>query len=209
MAAAAISACDLIRRARRIQLLTIIWMLAEAVIALGAAWRAKSPALLGFGGDSAVELLSAAVVFWRFHAKSESESMPAEKIASRIAGVLLFVVAGFVLVVSTLAMLGYEEPRPSLLGIVLLTASALGMPWLASQKRKLAAQLSSAALNADAAQSSVCGYLSWIALAGLAANSILHKYWTDPIAALILVPFILKEGWETMRSSRLHCGCRS
>jgi divalent metal cation (Fe/Co/Zn/Cd) transporter len=209
MASAAISASDLIRRARRIQLLTIIWMLAEAMIALGAAWQAKSPALLGFGGDSAVELFSAAVVFWRFHSKSESESMTAEKIASRIAGALLFVVAGFVLVVSTLAILGYEEPQPSLLGIVLLTASALGMPWLASQKRKLAGQLSSAALNADAAQSSVCGYLSWIALAGLAANSILHKSWTDPLAALILVPFVLKEGWQTMRSSRLRCGCCS
>jgi divalent metal cation (Fe/Co/Zn/Cd) transporter len=83
------------------------------------------------------------------------------------------------------------------------------MPWLAREKRKLATQLSTASLNADAAQSSLCGYLSWIALAGLLTNAVLGKSLADPIAALILVPFIVKEGWEAIRASRPGCHCCS
>ena len=197
----------LARRAQRLQLVTAAWMTVEAILSLAAAWRARSPALLGFGGDSAIELLSALVVLWRFRARSEAETARAEKRAARIAGTLLFLVAGFVVSTSTLALLGYEEPRPTLIGIVVLIAAATGMPALASQKRKLAAQLSSASLNADAALSSLCGYLSWIALAGLLGNALLHKSWADPAAALILVPFVAKEGWEAMRTCRLECNC--
>lgn len=200
---------DLVRRAQRLQLLTIVWMTAEAIIALASAWTARSPALLAFGGDSAIELLSAIVVLWRFRSWSESESVRAEKTAARIAGALLFLVAAFVLITSSLAFIGYNEPRPSIVGIGLLIIAALGMPWLARKKRSLATQLSAASLNADAAQSSLCGYLSWIALAGLLTNTIFHKSLADPIAALILVPFVLKEGWEAMRASRPGCNCCS
>jgi divalent metal cation (Fe/Co/Zn/Cd) transporter len=91
--------------------------------------------------------------------------------------------------------------------IAVLIVAALGMPILAAQKRKLAAQLSSQSLNADAAQSSLCGYLSWIAFAGLAANALFHVSWADPVAALILVPIVAKEGWSTIRASRLGCHC--
>jgi divalent metal cation (Fe/Co/Zn/Cd) transporter len=200
---------DLVLRAQRLQILTIVWMTAEAIVALAAAWTARSPALLGFGGDSAIELLSAMVVLWRFRSKSESGSVSAEKTAARIAGALLFLVAAFVTMTSALALLGYDEPRPSLVGIVLLTVAAFGMPWLANQKRSLAARLSSASLKADAAESSLCGYLSWIALAGLLANAVFRKPWADPLAALILVPFVVKEGWEAMRASRPGCHCCS
>ncbi len=196
-----------VRRARRLQLLTSVWMTGEAIISLAAAWTARSPALLGFGGDSVIELLSALVVFWRFQSKSEAESVRAETIASRIAGLLLLLIGGFVLITSVLALLGYQKSRPSILGIAVLVAATLGMPILAAQKRKLAAQLSSPSLNADAAQSSLCGYLSWIALAGLLANALFHASWADPIAALILVPLVAKEGWSTMRASRLCCHC--
>jgi divalent metal cation (Fe/Co/Zn/Cd) transporter len=198
---------DLVLRAQRLQILTIIWMTAEAIVALAAAWTARSPALLGFGGDSAIELLSAMVVLWRFRSKSESGSVSAEKTAARIAGALLFLVAAFVTMTSALTLLGYGEPRPSLVGIVLLIVAAFGMPWLANQKRSLAARLSSASLKADAAESSLCGYLSWIALAGLLANAVFRKSWADPLAALILVPFVVKEGWEAMRASRPGCHC--
>lgn len=198
---------DLVLRAQRLQILTIVWMTAEAIVALAAAWTARSPALLGFGGDSAIELLSAMVVLWRFRSKSESGSVSAEKTAARIAGALLFLVAAFVTMTSALTLLGYGEPRPSLVGIVLLIVAAFGMPWLANQKRSLAARLSSASLKADAAESSLCGYLSWIALAGLLANAVFRKSWADPLAALILVPFVVKEGWEAMRASRPGCHC--
>jgi divalent metal cation (Fe/Co/Zn/Cd) transporter len=206
-AIATTSMADLVRRAQRLQLLTIIWMTAEAIVALASAWIARSPALLGFGGDSAIELLSAIVVLWRFRSKTEPQSLRAEKTAARVAGALLFLVAAFVLVTSSLAFLGHDEPRPSFVGIALLIVAAFGMPWLAREKRKLGTQLSTASLNADAAQSSLCGYLSWIALAGLLANAVLGKSLADPIAALILVPFILKEGWEAIRASRPGCHC--
>jgi divalent metal cation (Fe/Co/Zn/Cd) transporter len=205
--AASASSADLVSRARRLQLLTIVWMTLEAAIALAAAWKARSPALFGFGGDSFIELLSAMVVLWRFRSRADSETAQAERTAARLAGGLLFSVALFVAATSSFALLGYYEPRPSVVGIALLAVAALGMPWLANRKRKLALQLSSAALRADAAESSLCAYLSWIALAGLVANAIFRTWWADPIAALILLPFVLKEGWQAVHASRPGCDC--
>ncbi|PYT64704.1 MAG: cation transporter [Acidobacteria bacterium] len=202
--AAAPLASDLLRRIVRLQALTIAWMTVEAVVALGAAWAARSPALLGFGGDSAIELFSAIIVLWRF--RSKSDSADAQKLAARVAGGLLFVVAAFVIVSSGLSLLGYREPQPSFAGIILLIVAAIGMPWLASQKRKLATQVTSASLRADATESALCGYLSLIALAGLLANLIFHAPWADPIAALALVPLIAREAWEAIHASR-HCCC--
>lgn len=192
------------RRVLRLQILTVTWMSIEAIVALATAWSVKSSALLGFGGDSGVELLSAIVVLWRFRSASDSTEKD-EQLAARVAGALLFVVAGFVVLSSGLSLLGYGEPRPSLAGIILLIAAAIGMPWLARQKRKLAAQVASPSLRADAAESALCGYLSLIALAGLLANAICHARWADPIAALALVPLIVREGWHAIRASRLCC----
>jgi divalent metal cation (Fe/Co/Zn/Cd) transporter len=200
--AAATPAPDLLRRVLRLQVLTITWMTIEAIVALAAARAAQSPALLGFGGDSAVELFSAIIVLWRF--RSKSDSAEAEKLAARAAGGLLFVVAAFVIVSSGLSLLGYREPQPSFAGIILLIVAAIGMPWLASQKRKLATQVASPSLRADSTESALCGYLSLIALAGLLANVTFHASWADPIAALALVPLMAREGWEAIRASR-HC----
>ncbi len=186
-----------IRRIIRIQVLTLIWMSVEAVVSLGAAWMARSPALLGFGGDSAVELLSAVVVLWRFNSPSHGDH--AERQAARIAGGLLFALAGFVAVVSILTLLGHVEARSSPIGIVVLILAAVVMPWLAKQKRQLSAATASAALRADAAESAVCGYLALIALAGLAVNAIWGMRWADPTAAVALLPLIVREGWEAMK----------
>jgi divalent metal cation (Fe/Co/Zn/Cd) transporter len=185
------------RRAVRIQVLTLIWMSVEAVVSLGAAWTARSPALLGFGGDSAVELLSAAVVLWRFYSPSRGDH--AERQAARIAGGLLFVLAAFVAIASVLTVLGHVEARSSPIGIVLLILAAVVMPWLAKQKRQLSAATASAALRADAAESAVCGYLALIALAGLVVNAIWRVSWADPVSALALLPLIVHEGWEAMK----------
>ncbi len=185
------------RRVIRIQTLTLAWMSVEAVVSLGAAWAARSPALLGFGGDSAVELLSAAVVLWRF--RSPSRGGHAEQRAARIAGSLLFVLAAFVALASVLTLLGHVEARPSPIGMVLLVLAAVVMPWLAKQKRQLSAATGSAALRADAAESALCGYLALIALAGLLVNAIWRVEWADPIAALALLPLIVREGWEVMK----------
>jgi divalent metal cation (Fe/Co/Zn/Cd) transporter len=137
-------------------------MSVEAMVSLVAAWAAHSPALLGFGGDSAVEILSAAVVLWRFHSPSRGEH--SEQLAARIAGGLLFVLAAFVALASILTLLGHVEARPSLIGIALLILAAVVMPWLAKQKRTLSTATASAALRADATESAVCGYLALIAL---------------------------------------------
>jgi divalent metal cation (Fe/Co/Zn/Cd) transporter len=185
------------RRIIRIQVFTLVWMSLEAVVSLGAAWFARSPALLGFGGDSAVELLSAGVVLWRFYSPSRGDL--AERQAARIAGGLLFVLAAFVAFASVLTLLGHVEARSSPIGIVVLIFAAVVMPWLAKQKRRLSAATGSAALRADAAESTVCGYLALIALAGLAINAIWRVSWADPIAALVLTPLILREGWEAIK----------
>ncbi|MGA2923186.1 MAG: cation transporter [Candidatus Sulfotelmatobacter sp.] len=185
------------------QALTIAWMSVEAVVSLFAAWRASSPALLAFGGDSAIELFSAMVVLWRFRGSVEHEH--AEKQAARVAGALLFALAGFVAVTSVTSLLGYGEPKPTFLGIAILIAAAAVMPWLAREKRRLSGATGSAALRADAAQSALCAYLSLIALAGLAITAIWHVRWADPASALVVLPLIVWEGREAMRGKA--CGC--
>jgi divalent metal cation (Fe/Co/Zn/Cd) transporter len=178
-------------------------MSVEALVSLFAAWRARSPALLAFGGDSAIELLSAVVVLWRFRVSDAHED--AERRAARVAGGLLFALAAFVAVTSITSLLGYSEPKPTFLGIAILVAAAVLMPWLAKEKRRLSGATGSAALRADAAQSALCAYLSLIALAGLAMNTIWHAKWADPIAALVVVPLIVWEGRKAMRGKT--CGC--
>jgi len=190
---------DVSRRVLELQVLTIAWMTVEAVVSLGTALSSHSPALLAFGGDSLIELLSAAVVFWRFRFDLN------ESRAARIAGGLLFALAGLVTLTSVLNFLGYREEQRSLLGIGILLVAAVVMPWLAKQKRQLAAVTSSATLKADAAQSGLCGYMAWIALVGLLANAIWGKPWADPLAALALTPLMLREGWMAFRSSKLCC----
>jgi divalent metal cation (Fe/Co/Zn/Cd) transporter len=191
-----------LHRIRRIQAITIGWMSAEAVLSLSAAWMARSPVLLAFGGDSAIELLSAVVVYRRFSAKRQEAS---ERLAARIAGGLLFALAAYVALIATLALVGRGEARPSLLGIVVLIVAAVVMPLLARQKRRLSALTASAALRADATQSALCGYLSIIALAGLVANAFWGITWADPVAALCLIPLVIREGWQALKGRPCDC----
>jgi divalent metal cation (Fe/Co/Zn/Cd) transporter len=195
---------DALRRIQRVQTLTIVWMSVEAVVSLFAAWRARSPALLAFGGDSAIEVFSAVVVLWRFRANAAAHR-DAEKQAARVAGALLFALAAFVAVTSVTSLLGYSEPKPTFLGIAILVAAAVVMPWLAKEKRRLSGATGSAALRADAAQSALCAYLSLIALAGLAVNAIWHAPWADSVAALVVLPLIVWEGREAMRGKACNC----
>jgi divalent metal cation (Fe/Co/Zn/Cd) transporter len=194
---------DTIPRVRRIQKVTIVWMAVEAAVSLFAAWMACSPALLAFGGDSAIELFSAIVVLWRFRAHAAQEQ--SEKLAARIAAVLLFLLAAYVAVASVMTLLGHSAPKATYLGIAILIAAAAIMPWIAKEKRKLSEITGSAALRADAAESALCAYLSLVALVGLGVNAIWHVAWADPVAALVIVPLILREGWEAMRGKA--CGC--
>jgi divalent metal cation (Fe/Co/Zn/Cd) transporter len=193
---------DVSRRVIQLQVLTIVWMTIEAPVSPWTAWRPHSPALLAFGGDSLIELLSAAVVFWRFRFELKQAR------AARTAGVLLFALAALVVLTSILNFLGYGRAQRSLIGIGILLAAAIAMPWLASRKRHLAAITSTGATKADAAESALCGYMACIALAGLTINAIWHRSWADPVAALVLVPLIIHEGWEAVSSSRPGRECR-
>jgi len=178
-------------------------MSVEVLVSLFAAWRARSPALLAFGGDSAIELFSAVVVLWRFRASDAHED--AERRAARVAGALLFALAAFASITSVASLLGYSEPKTTFLGIAILVAAAVVMPWLAKEKRRLSRATGSAALRADAAQSALCAYLSLIALVGLAINTVWHVEWADPIAALAVLPLIVWDGREAIH--RNACGC--
>ncbi len=198
-----ITAQDPVRRIQRIQAITIGWMSIEAGVSLWAAWRARSPALLAFGGDSAIELLSATVVLWRFRHQLSDER--AERRAVRTAGVLLLVLALYVIVASAAALLGHIEPGSSYVGIIVLIAASMVMPWLAREKRRLSSATGSAALRADAAESMLCAYLSVIALAGLAGHAFFGIAWADPVAALAVVPLIVWEARQSMRGK--PCGC--
>jgi divalent metal cation (Fe/Co/Zn/Cd) transporter len=117
----------------------------------------------------------------------------------------LFTLAAYVAITSVASLLGYSEPEPTILGIAILVAAAVVMPWLAKEKRRLSGVTGSAALRADAAQSALCAYLSLIALSGLAVNAIWHVKWADPISALAVLPLIVWEGREAMQGKA--CGC--
>jgi divalent metal cation (Fe/Co/Zn/Cd) transporter len=194
---------DTLRQIQRIQTITIGWMIFEAGVSLWAAWRAKSPALLAFGGDSAIELLSAVVVLWRFRRNAPDENT--ERRAARIAGVLLLILTVYVVAASAATLLGYSEPRPSLLGIIVLIAAAVIMPWLAQQKSRLSALTGSASLRADAAESMLCAYLSLTALIGLAAHQLLGVAWADPVAALAVTPLIAWEARQAFVGKACSC----
>lgn len=187
---------------RRIQALTIAWMVVEVCLSLWSAWKANSPALAAFGGDSAIELMSAGIVMWRFR---DGASEHEERIAARLTGGLLVVLALFVVSASVVSLLGYRVPQPSYVGMAVLAAALVVMPWLASQKRRLSAVTGSAALRADAAQSSLCAYLSFIALLGLGSHALWHVEWADPVAALAVTPLILFEAREAFRGRACRC----
>lgn len=187
---------------RRIQWFTVVWMTVEVVIALIAAIRAHSVALAAFGGDGAIELLSAFVVLARFRATPRMS----ERLASKITGWLLVSLAAYVVGQSLYTLIATEsKPEPSYLGIGLLVAAAVVMPSLARRKRQLATITDSPVLRADATQSSVCAYLAWIALAGLLLNALAHASWADPVAALGLLPIIVQEARESMKGRSCEC----
>jgi hypothetical protein len=183
-------------RIRRVQALTIAWMTVEAAVAITLGARRGSAALTGFGGDSAIELLSALLVVARFRGGAPSLR---ETTAARLAGALLFALALYIATTSIWNIARGHKPEASVAGIVLLFAAGVIMPMLARAKRQLSVVAHSAALRADAAQSAICAYLSWIALAGLVANAAFGAAWADAVAALCLVPFIVREGAESLR----------
>jgi len=184
-----------------VQIATVIWMTIEVLISAFVAARAHSIAVLAFGGDSAIELASALVVLFRF-----SGTRISERHAARTTALLLFLLAAFIVCASVLSLTGVlSPPQPASIGIGLLVAAAAVMPLLAKRKRQLSAETGSSALAADAAQSSICAWLAWIALAGLGSNAVFGIKWADPLAALAIVPVVLKEARDAWNERACHC----
>jgi len=184
-----------------LQLVTLTWMLIECGASLYAAATAHSPALLAFGSDSFVELLSAAVVLLRW----KSPSSISQRTAARFAAVLLFVLALIVVGTVLLAFLLHSRPETSRLGIIVTIGALIAMPLLAALKRREAWRTNNVELAADAVQSATCAYLALATLAGLAVNAVFHLPWFDSLAALIAIPFLLKEGRAAWQEKT--CGC--
>ncbi len=188
-------------RVKILQLVTIGWMTVELGIALFSGIRARSIALTAFGADSAIELMSAVVVLRRF-----SVGPGAERSAARISGLLLYALGASILVSGILSLIGIvPDAQPTVAGTALLIAAAVIMPLLGGVKRKLARETASRALNADAAQSNICAYMAWIALAGLLLNLFFRLRWADPAAALLLLPIVLKEAEAARRGEVCEC----
>ncbi len=165
-------------------------MVIECALALFSAWRARSPVLLAFGADSLIELMSALVVLLQFVPRFALSTAR----ATRLAGILLFVLAAVITMSSALALWQQVRPDTSWIGIGVTLAALALMPALSSAKRRAGKTARNAALTADAVQSATCGYLAGITLAGLVLNALLHIRWIDPAAALVAVPVICLEG---------------
>lgn len=194
----------LIHRALIYEWITVVWNVFEGIIAISAGVWAGSIALVGFGLDSFIEVTAAGALIWRLRkhgSENPDEESQAERTALRIVGITFFLLAAYVGYESIHALWTKEAPRESFIGILLAIVSSLVMPFLALMKRKVARQLESKALEADATETMVCSLLSIALLAGLGLNAWLGWWWADPAAGLVMVGFIFKEGWETFEEA--------
>ena len=190
------------RRIRQLAGATIGYNVAEAAVALGEGSRVSSTALMGFGLDSLIEVGAAAAVAWQF-AAADPEAR--EKTALRVIALSFFALAAYVTVDSVRALLEYEEPRPSIVGIALAILSLVVMPMLWWAQRRAGLELGSRSAVADAKQTLLCTYLSVVLLVGLALNGLFGWSLADPIAGLIIAAIAIREGLEAWEG-RNCCG---
>jgi len=190
----------MVARGLRLEYFTVAWNLLEAFIALLAGLIAGSIALVGFGLDSVIEVFSGGVLLWRLHSDLHAESRErTERMALRLVGLSFFSLAAYVSFEAMEALVRHEAPAKSIPGVALAIASVIAMPLLARAKRKVAQGIESRALQADSRQTDFCAYLSAILLIGLALNGLLAWWWADPVAALVMVPFIVREGIQAIQ----------
>jgi divalent metal cation (Fe/Co/Zn/Cd) transporter len=198
---------DVVRRGLWLNYATLGYNSLEALIALSAGFVAGSVALVGFGFDSLIELMASATVLWRLHSDHRVHHRARnERIAIRVIGASFFLLAIGVAVESFRTLWLQKPPDESLPGILLAASSVVVMPLLARAKRGVARSMASGALASEATQTLLCAYLSAILLAGLTLNALFGWWWADPLAALLMVPIIGREGWEALRG-RSDCDC--
>jgi len=196
-----------LQRGRRLEYFTVAWNSLEAIASIAAGVLAGSIALVGFGLDSVIETTSGVALLWRLHHSNDVEHRreSSERIALRIVGVCFVLLSIYVLVDSSHALITREAPKESIFGIVIAAVSIVAMPLLARAKRKVAVAISSDALRVESRQTDLCAYLSAILLVGLGLNALLGWWWADPVAGLLMVPIIAREGYDALRGK--DCGC--
>ncbi len=191
-------------RGRRLEYFTIAWNTLEGLIGVGAGLLAGSISLVGFGTDSFIEVTSGATLLWRMSVDEDVEGRERnEKLSLRIVGACFIVLATYIANEAIADLARKTAAAHSIPGIVLACVSLVIMPILSRAKKKVGSALGSAAMNADARQTDFCVYLSAILLVGLLLNAAFGWWWADPIAALIMVPIIAKEGIDGLKAR--HC----
>lgn len=188
-----------VRRGRLLEYLTIGWNSLEGLIAIASGLFAGSIALVSFGFDSLIEVSSGAALLWRLHLDSPERRERAERVALKLVGVSFLLLAAYIAFDSIKSLVRTEAPEASYVGIAIAALSLVVMPFLARAKRRVAAEINSRALEADSRQTDICTYLSAILLGGLILNAVLGWWWADPVAALVMVPIIIKEGVGALR----------
>jgi len=200
------SRAALLRRGICLELLTVGWMVVEAAVGITVGWLAGSIALLAFGLDSVVELISGGVLLYRLQAEGrgigEAATEALERRALRVVGVTFLLLAAYALYEGAIILAGPELPMPSYVGVALAVAALVAMPFLGLAKRRVGLALGSHALVGDAKETFACAYLSFALLLGLGLNVSFGWWWADPVAALVMVPFLIREGWEAIAEAR-------
>jgi divalent metal cation (Fe/Co/Zn/Cd) transporter len=206
MEAATLNRPDFVRRGQRLEYFTIAYNSAEGLVSLVAGFMAGSISLIGFGLDSLIEVTSGAALLWRLHHDlNPSRREEVEQTALRIVGACFVALALYILYDAGKALVFHEAPDRSVPGIIVAALSLVVMPMLARGKRRVAIEISSAAMQADSRQTDFCMYLSAILLGGLLVNALFGWWWADPVAALVMVPIIAREGVIGLRGE--SCGC--
>jgi divalent metal cation (Fe/Co/Zn/Cd) transporter len=194
-------------RALQLTGFTVGWNVLEGCVAIGAGVVASSIALVGFGVDSFIEVLSGLVMLWRLRAESSGRlpNEEAERRAIKLIALTFFILAAYVCVESVRDLLIGERAESSAVGLILTAVSLVVMPVLACKKRELAKEMSSASLAADATETQLCVYLSATVFIGLAANALLGWWWMDSVAALVVAAVAVREGYEAWTTEDLCC----
>jgi divalent metal cation (Fe/Co/Zn/Cd) transporter len=189
-----------------IETVTIIWMLAEAVVALVAGFIARSASLESFGLDSVIELVGGGVLLWRLLAEQSGAAGDAldatERRASRIVGWALYALAAYIVLDVMFSLLLRARPDENWAGLGLAIAAALVMPILWRVKLRVARRIGSAALHADAACSATCAYMALVLLLGLVLTRATGWWWADALASLGLLYFVVREGHEALEEAK-------
>jgi divalent metal cation (Fe/Co/Zn/Cd) transporter len=189
-----------IRHGRRVEYFTIVWNTVEGLVAVIAGLIAGSISLVGFGMDSFIEVTSGSVLLWRMSVDANVRDRERnENRALKIVGICFLALAAYIAYESGTDLWSKRGPERSIPGIILACVSLVVMPLLSRAKRRVGNSLGSAAMHADAKQTEFCTYLSAILLAGLLLNAFGGWWWADPVASLIMVPIIAKEGIEGLQ----------